>query len=121
MTLSITGVNLTNLIINYLPQTTTSDELKEIFQSVGQLESCRLIKDKTTRQSLCYGFINYVNVDDAEKAIKTFNGLNIQNKIIKVSYARPSSESIKGANLYVCGFPRIWTYDEINKYFGFEF
>ncbi len=118
MTKPTTGINLTNLIVNYLPQTTTSDELKAIFQSVGRLESCRLIKDKTTQQSLCYGFINYDNEDDAERAIKTFNGLNLQNKIIKVSYARPSSESIKGANLYVCGLPKTWTCEEMNKYFG---
>lgn len=57
-------------------------------------------------QSLGYGFVNYVRAEDAEKAVNTLNGLRLQNKVIKVSYARPSSESIKGANLYVSGLPK---------------
>lgn len=113
-----TDENKTNLIVNYLPQTMTNEELKTLFQSIGQLESCKLIKNKLNNQSLCYGFINYSNIEDAEKAIKTFNGLKIENKIIKVSFARPSSETIKGANLYVCGIPRHWGLNDVNNYFG---
>jgi len=108
----------TNLIVNYLPQTMSSDDLKTIFQSIGPIESYKLIRDKPSQQSLCFGFVNYVNIEDAEKAIKSFNGLKIENKIIKVSYARPSCESIKGANLYVSGLPRNWTQDDMNNYFS---
>ena len=113
-----TDESRTNLIVNYLPQSMSNEELKTLFQSIGPLESCKLIKNKLNNQSLCYGFINYSNLDDAEKAIKTFNGLKIENKIIKVSYARPSSETIKGANLYVCGIPKSWGIDELNSYFS---
>ncbi|CAB1324408.1 unnamed protein product [Coregonus sp. 'balchen'] len=52
-------------------------------------------------QSLGYGFVNYIDPKDAEKAINTLNGLRLQTKTIKVSYARPSSASIRDANLYV--------------------
>lgn len=113
-----TDENKTNLIVNYLPQTMTNEELKTLFQSIGQLESCKLIKNKLNNQSLCYGFVNYANVEDADKAIKTFNGLKIENKMIKVSFARPSSETIKGANLYVNGIPKHWGVNELNNYFS---
>ncbi|RNA25640.1 ELAV 3 isoform X8 [Brachionus plicatilis] len=113
-----TDESRTNLIVNYLPQSMSNEELKTLFQSVGPLDSCKLIKNKLNNQSLCYGFINYSNLEDAEKAIKTFNGLKIENKIIKVSYARPSSDNIKGANLYVCGIPKLWGLDELNSYFS---
>ena len=108
----------TNLIVNYLPQAMNSEEIKTIFQSIGPIESCKLIKDKQTQQSLCFGFVNYLNIEDAEKAIKTLNGLRIENKVIKVSFARPSCDSIKGANLYVCGLPKNWSLDDFNQYFG---
>lgn len=36
----------------------------------------------------------------------------------KVSYARPSSESIKGANLYICGIPKHWSTIDLNNYFN---
>ncbi|GAB0089751.1 protein elav-like [Sergentomyia squamirostris] len=120
----------TNLIVNYLPQTMTQEEMRSLFASIGELESCKLIRDKVTvfpatgnpalqqGQSLGYGFVNYQKAEDAEKAINTLNGLRLQNKIIKVSFARPSSESIKGANLYVSGLPKSMTQPELEALFS---
>ena len=108
----------TNLIVNYLPQSMISEEFKALFQSIGQLESCKLIKDKKTNQNLGYGFVNYMNMEDAEKAIQSINGLKIENKMIKVSYARPSCDNIKGANLYINGIPKNWSINDLNLYFS---
>ncbi|XP_064477104.1 ELAV-like protein 3 isoform X2 [Ornithodoros turicata] len=108
----------TNLIVNYLPQTMTQEEIRSLFSSIGEVESCKLIRDKVTGQSLGYGFVNYVRPEDAEKAINTLNGLRLQNKTIKVSYARPSSEAIKGANLYVSGLPKSMTQQDLEALFS---
>lgn len=123
----------TNLIVNYLPQTMTQEEIRALFSSIGEVESCKLIRDKptgrfspyevpshltTARQSLGYGFVNYKNPADAEKAINTLNGLRLQNKLIKVSLARPSCESIKGANLYISGLPKSLTQLDLEKMFS---
>ncbi|XP_063853962.1 ELAV-like protein 1 isoform X12 [Scylla paramamosain] len=107
----------TNLIVNYLPQNMTQEEIRSLFSSIGELESCKLIRDKVTGQSLGYGFVNYVRQDDAERAINQLNGLRLQNKTIKVSYARPSSEAIKGANLYVSGLPKSMTQQDLENMF----
>ena len=37
----------TNLIINYLPQTMTQDDIRSLFSSIGELDGCKLIRDKT--------------------------------------------------------------------------
>ncbi|MBN3299046.1 ELAV2 protein, partial [Amia calva] len=137
----------TNLIVNYLPQNMTQEELKSLFGSIGEIESCKLVRDKITvrrlgikislqkshlcfvhicilppsvngRQSLGYGFVNYVDPKDAEKAINTLNGLRLQTKTIKVSYARPSSASIRDANLYVSGLPKTMTQKELEQLFS---
>ncbi|XP_017785468.1 PREDICTED: ELAV-like protein 3 isoform X1 [Nicrophorus vespilloides] len=120
----------TNLIVNYLPQTMTQEEIRSLFSSIGDVESCKLIRDKVTvpvgelssplvaGQSLGYGFVNYHRPEDAEKAINTLNGLRLQNKTIKVSYARPSSEAIKGANLYVSGLPKNMTQQDLESLFS---
>ncbi|XP_066152974.1 ELAV-like protein 3 isoform X4 [Euwallacea fornicatus] len=132
----------TNLIVNYLPQTMTQEEIRSLFSSIGEVESCKLIRDKVTEkrsalklgstdevpgvitsplltgQSLGYGFVNYHRPEDAEKAINTLNGLRLQNKTIKVSYARPSSEAIKGANLYVSGLPKNMTQQDLEALFS---
>lgn len=157
------NVSKTNLIVNYLPQTMTQEEIRSLFASIGEVESCKLIRDKPTGnflssvpskgtmntlrqndidqglpetamntmrqndidqgtlesgQSLGYGFVNYKYPSDAEKAINTLNGLRLQNKTIKVSYARPSSESIKGANLYISGLPKSFTQLDLEKLFS---
>lgn len=65
-----------------------------------------------------YGFVNYLRPEDAEKAVNTLNGLRLQNKVIKVSYARPSSESIKGANLYVSGLPKNLSQPDLETLFA---
>uniref|UniRef100_A0A0R3QZW0 ELAV-like protein n=1 Tax=Brugia timori TaxID=42155 RepID=A0A0R3QZW0_9BILA len=96
----------TNLIINYLPQNMTQEEVHALFSTLGEIDSCKLVRDKVTGQSLGYGFVNYVRQEDAYKAVTSLNGLRLQNKTIKVSFARPSSESIKGANLYVSGLAK---------------
>lgn len=41
-------------------------------------------KNVSTGQSLGYGFVNYIDPKDAEKAINTLNGLRLQTKTIKV-------------------------------------
>uniref|UniRef100_A0A4W5P2S5 ELAV-like protein n=1 Tax=Hucho hucho TaxID=62062 RepID=A0A4W5P2S5_9TELE len=108
----------TNLIVNYLPQNMTQEEFRSLFGSIGEIESCKLVRDKITGQSLGYGFVNYIDPKDAEKAINTLNGLRLQTKTIKVSYARPSSASIRDANLYVSGLPKTMTQKDLEQLFS---
>ncbi|RXN31871.1 ELAV 1 isoform X1 [Labeo rohita] len=107
----------TNLIINYLPQNMSQEELRSLFSSIGEVESAKLIRDKMAGHSLGYGFVNYVNPSDAERAINTLNGLRLQSKTIKVSFARPSSDSIKDANLYISGLPKTMTQKDVEDMF----
>uniref|UniRef100_A0A2I3GF99 ELAV-like protein n=1 Tax=Nomascus leucogenys TaxID=61853 RepID=A0A2I3GF99_NOMLE len=111
-------IGRTNLIVNYLPQNMTQDELRSLFSSIGEVESAKLIRDKVAGHSLGYGFVNYVTAKDAERAINTLNGLRLQSKTIKVSYARPSSEVIKDANLYISGLPRTMTQKDVEDMFS---
>ncbi|XP_033101336.1 ELAV-like protein 1 isoform X1 [Anneissia japonica] len=107
----------TNIIVNYLPQSLTQEELRSLFSSIGEIESCKLIRDKVSGQSLGYGFVNYMKSADADKAVKTLNALKLQDKMIKVSYARPSSPAIKDANLYISGLPKSYGPEDLEKLF----
>ena len=109
--------NKTNLIVNYLPQEMTEEELRTLFASIGPLESCKLIKDKVSKVSLGYAFVNYKNPVEAKRAIETLGGMKLTNKTIKVSYARPSSNEIKNANLYISGLPLDCSHDELRRLF----
>ena len=43
----------TNLIVNYLPQNMTQEEFRSLFGSIGEIESCKLVRDKITGTTLC--------------------------------------------------------------------
>ena len=78
----------TNLIVNYLPQDMTQEEIRSLFGSIGAIESCKLIRDKRTGsasgegQSLGYGFVNYMKSSDATKAVAILIGLRFVNKTL---------------------------------------
>ena len=107
----------TNLIVNYLPQSMAEDDVRKLFAAVGEVQSCKVIKDKQSQVSLGYAFINYISAGDAEKAIQSLNGLPLQNKTIKVSYARPSSSTIMDANLYIAYLPKMFTQGDLDTLF----
>lgn len=45
------GDEKTNLIVNYLPQTMSQDELRSLFSSIGEVDSAKLIRDKVGGKS----------------------------------------------------------------------
>lgn len=93
--------NKTNLIINYLPQSFTDEELYSMFISIGPMKSAKIARDHKTGYSFGYGFVEYESAESAERAIAQLSGLQLQNKKIKVSLSRPSGSGTKEANLYV--------------------
>ncbi|BFZ05880.1 hypothetical protein BsWGS_08919 [Bradybaena similaris] len=107
----------TNLIINYLPQTLTDEEFRSMFLSVGPVKSSKIVRDKATGYSYGFGFVDFQHGADAQRAIETLSGLQIQNKRIKVALARPGGEQIKGANLYIRNLPVHWKETELNRLF----
>ncbi|KAK6194418.1 hypothetical protein SNE40_000054 [Patella caerulea] len=107
----------TNLIINYLPQTLSDEEFLSMFTSIGSLKSAKVIRDRATGYSYGFGFVDYQTEEDAARAIHSLNGLQMQNKRIKVAFARPGGETIKGANMYVRNIPAQWKELELNAMF----
>ena len=53
-------------------------------RGIAHIDMLRIISS-FSGQSLGYGFVNYVDPNDADKAINTLNGLKLQTKTIKVS------------------------------------
>eukprot|EP01098_Paradermamoeba_levis_P000660 TRINITY_DN1074_c0_g1_i4.p1 TRINITY_DN1074_c0_g1~~TRINITY_DN1074_c0_g1_i4.p1 ORF type:complete len:340 (-),score=85.31 TRINITY_DN1074_c0_g1_i4:139-1158(-) len=90
-----------NLIVNYIPSSVSEEAMRNMFFPFGEMESCKLMVDKTNGQSLGYGFVKYSTAEAASRAIAAMNGKTLDNKTLKVSLARPSSQAIQHANLYV--------------------
>eukprot|EP00906_Rhabdomonas_costata_P027991 RCo039733 len=63
-----------NLMVNFLPPTWTSAELRGLFQQFGEIEECKVVMDRTTGNSKGYGFVKFVNRNDAENAMAQVQG-----------------------------------------------
>ncbi|VDO68367.1 unnamed protein product [Schistosoma margrebowiei] len=73
------------LYIGSLHYNITEEMLKGIFEPFGKIEDIKLIKDPTTNRSQGYGFVTYVNSDDAKKALDQLNGFELAGRPMKVS------------------------------------
>ena len=58
--------------------------LKGIFEPFGRIQSIQLMKDQETDRSKGYGFITYMEAEDAKKAMEHLNGFELAGKDMKV-------------------------------------
>lgn len=75
------------LLIRNLARTTTEDELKALFDGLGQLQSCNLVLDSATGQSKGFGFVEMPHSGEAKAAMKTLNGKDVAGSKIRVKKA----------------------------------
>lgn len=70
-----TTLDKTKLIVNYIPQFSTEEELAVLFTQIGPLEYIRIMRDYKTGYSYGFGFVKYMREEDAANAIDTINGM----------------------------------------------
>ncbi len=80
------------LYVGNLSYDTTEDGLREKFAQAGTVVSIEVIKDRDTGRMKGFAFVTMNNQEEAEKAIKMFNGKMLDNREIKVNIARPREE-----------------------------
>jgi cold-inducible RNA-binding protein len=83
------------IYVGNLSYQTTENDLTNLFEQVGQVESVNIITDRDTGRSKGFGFVEMGN-DDADKAIAQFNGAELGGRSITVNEARPREERSGG-------------------------
>jgi len=77
------------LYVGGLPYKTNNSELEAHFGTAGKVSSATIIMDKMTNRSKGFGFVEFENDEDAEKAISMFNGKEFDGRVLTVNEARP--------------------------------
>ena len=77
------------LYVGGLPYSVTDGRLQEIFEAHGTVESARVISDKFTGQSRGFGFVEMASGGEAQKAIETLNGTQLDGRTLVVNEAKP--------------------------------
>lgn len=81
----------------------TEASLFELFNRVGPVASIRVCRDAVTRQSLGYAYVNFHNVQDAERALDTMNYNDIGGKPCRIMWSQrdPSLRKSGQGNIFV--------------------
>ena len=77
-----------NLYVSNLGFHVRDEELKQLFDSFGQVSSAKVILDRETGRSRGFGFVEMASEDEANKAISSLNNKEIEGRNISVTVAR---------------------------------
>jgi RNA recognition motif-containing protein len=59
------------------------NDLRKAFGPFGTITELRIIRNKVTKKSLCYGFIEYSNASSAGAAMREMNGKIVCGRAIR--------------------------------------
>jgi RNA recognition motif-containing protein len=78
-----------NLYIGNLNYQVTEEDLRELFETAGEVSAVKIINDRETGKSRGFAFVEMPNQNEAENAINNLNGHDLRGREITVSEARP--------------------------------
>ena len=81
-----------NIFVGNLSFNTAEDELRQAFESYGQVDRVSIMTDRDTGRSRGFGFVEMTNNEDGEKAIAALNGSQLGGRTINVNEARPKGD-----------------------------
>lgn len=87
-----------NIFIAKLNSITTSEGLNEIFSQFGTVVNAKVIMDKETGRSKCYGFVEMSNDEEARNAISELHDSELDGNVIVVRESEPKAKSDFGGN-----------------------
>ena len=82
-----------NIFVGNLSYTEQEDDLRKKFEAFGEVSSVKIINDRETGRSRGFGFVEMSDDGQAATAISELDGQEIDGRTLKVSEARPRSDS----------------------------
>ena len=78
-----------NIYVGNLSHDVTDEDLRQEFETFGQVESATVIKDKFSGESRGFGFVEMPSKEEAAAAISGLEERELKGKKINVNEARP--------------------------------
>jgi RNA recognition motif-containing protein len=83
---------MTNIFVGNLSFRTTQDELFAAFSQFGPVERVNIVTDRDSGQSRGFAFVEMTERRDAENAIASLNGADLNGRAMNVNEARPKPQ-----------------------------
>jgi len=78
------------LYVGNLPYSAAEQDLQELFEKVGPVESVTVMRDMATGRARGFGFVEMA--EGAEEAVTALNGSDFQGRTLTVNEARPRED-----------------------------
>ncbi|MGA9348039.1 MAG: RNA-binding protein [Anaerolineae bacterium] len=85
-----------NIYVGNLTYEVTEEDLRQAFETFGEVTSAKIITDKFSGTPRGFGFVEMSTKAEAEAAIAGLNGTELKGRTLTVNEARPRSESRRG-------------------------
>jgi RNA recognition motif-containing protein len=82
-----------NIYAGNLLRNLSEDELRQVFESYGTVQTAAIIKDKISGESRGFGFVEMPNADEAQKAVSGLNGRDFKGRAMTVNEAKPRTDA----------------------------
>lgn len=80
------------IFVAKLSPNTTSESLQALFEQYGEVSSSKVIMDRETGRSKCYGFIEMPEDENGRQALESLNGVEYEGATIATKEAIPHDE-----------------------------
>ena len=78
----------TNIYVGNLTFATTSADLQSLFGEHGEVTKAQVVTDRDTGRSRGFGFVEMASSEQAQKAISSLNGKDVDGRQLTVNPAK---------------------------------
>jgi cold-inducible RNA-binding protein len=82
----------TKLYVGNLSFSTSIQDLEQMFGEIGTVQSANIIEDRETGRSRGFAFVEMSSKEEAQNAISTLNGKEIDGRELTVNEAKPRED-----------------------------
>ena len=84
-----------DIYVGNLPYAATDDDLAELFEAFGAVESSKVIIDRESGQSKGFGFVKMSDKEEGDAAISQLDGSNFMGRRLKVNESQRKQQPDK--------------------------
>lgn len=82
-----------NIYVGNLSFDANEDQLRELFEGFGRVDSAKIISDQFTGRSRGFGFVEMADREEGTRAIEELNARDFMGRSLKVNEARPKRDA----------------------------
>jgi cold-inducible RNA-binding protein len=85
-----------NIFVGNLDFAATESSIRALFAPYGNVERVNLVTDRDTGRSRGFAFVEMTDAAEADRAIASLNGREVNGRSLNVNEARPKTEGGRG-------------------------